>query len=279
LKIDFHTHTTASDGTLTPKEIITEAAKKNIEYFAISDHDTIDGVKSLTKTPESINFITGVEISAQFPHTLHILGYGFDIKNEKLNATLEELQEYRKNRNRIILEKMEKAGFNITIDELTKEAGSDLIGRPHFANIMVRKGYVKTFREAFDSYLKKGAPLYMDKKRLDPEKAIKIIKEAGGVAVLAHPYQTKLDDKALENLIKKLCSYGLRGIEVFYSKHTPEMIKRYSELADNYSLMKKSGSDFHGLNKPETPLGMETVKEDINDFLQFAIDKRYEVQG
>jgi predicted metal-dependent phosphoesterase TrpH len=119
----------------------------------------------------------------------------------------------------------------------------------------------------------------MDKKRLEPETAIKIIKEAGGVAVLAHPYQTKLDDKALENLIKELCSYGLGGIEVFYSEHTPEMIEKYAKLADNYSLMKTSGSDFHGLNKPEISLGMEVVKEDVDDFLQFAIEKRYQAQG
>ncbi len=277
MKIDFHTHTTASDGTMTPEEILKEAEKKDIQYFALSDHDTIDGVKGLKQIPQSINFITGVEISAEYPSTLHILGYGFNKDDAALNRALEELQQYRKNRNVIILEKMTKAGFNITMEELIAEAGGDLVGRPHFANLMLKKGYIETFQEAFDKYLKKGAPFYVDKRRFEPKDAVEKITAAGGIAVMAHPYQTKLDDDMLENLLKELCDYGLGGIEVYYHSHTSEMVGKYEALADKYALMKTAGSDFHGSIKPDIPLGMEVPVLKIEKFLTFASDKRLRV--
>jgi len=259
---------------MTPKEILKEAERKGISYFALSDHDTIDGVNSLTAIPDAINFITGVEISAEYPSTLHILGYGFDRNDESLKKDLEELQDYRKNRNYLILERMRQHGFDITMEELTEEAGGDLIGRPHFASLMLKKGYIRTFQEAFERYLKKGAPFYVDKKRFDPRRAIEKISEAGGIAVMAHPYQTKLNDESLETLLKQLCSYGLQGIEVFYSGHTPPMTQKYADLAEKYSLMKTAGSDFHGSIKPDLTLGMDVEASEIETFLRFATEKR-----
>ena len=267
MKIDLHSHTTGSDGTYSPDEIIKLAIDSNIEIFSITDHDTLDGIKRISELPENIFFIPGVEISAEFPKTLHILGYGIDLSHEELNSTLTELQEFRKNRNEKMLKNMEKFGFYITMKELIEEAKGEIVGRPHFANLMVKKGYVKTYQEAFDKYLKKGAPLYMDKKRLEPEKAIELIHKAGGIAVMAHPYQTKLEGKDLEELIKKLKSYGLDGIEVYYSQHTKEMIEEYNYYAKKYDLVKTAGSDFHGKNKPHINLGMEINYNELHPFL------------
>lgn len=269
MKVDFHTHSTGSDGSNTPNELLNLALEKNIEYLSITDHDTLDGVKSLEnfKDLKKLKFVPGVEISAEFPTTLHLLGYGFDSNNERLNKILEELQEFRKKRNVLMIENMQKLGFQITLEELKKEAGGELIGRPHFASLMVKKNYVSNKQEAFDKYLKKGAPLYLDKKRLEPKDAILLIKEAGGVVVLAHPYQTKLDEQNLDNLIRELVDYGLDGIEAYYSLHTKEMIERYKALAKKYDLFITAGSDYHGTNKAGIEMGINISKEELEPFL------------
>jgi len=333
--IDLHTHTTGSDGSYIPIEVFKSAMKKKIEILSITDHDTLDGVKSLLKEltesseDSSLNsvpnrfaengsrntsskpsmdeaclwqalddgpwtclfsasrilgfsdsrffkelsdldilvFIPGVEISAEFPKTLHILGYGLDINNKELNSTLKELQNYRLNRNKRMVENMNNLGFEISLEELQKKAGGDLIGRPHFAQLMLEKGYVDSYQEAFDKYLKKGAPLYMNKKRLDPDKAIDLILQSGGIPVMAHPYQTKLNDEDLRSLIKELVSYGLKGIEAFYSEHTEEMTSKYLRYAEEFDLLVTAGSDFHGDNKPETDLGMKVPYCFLQKFL------------
>ncbi|SHH52621.1 PHP domain-containing protein [Thermosipho atlanticus] len=268
MKIDLHVHSTASDGTFSPDEILTLAKERNVEILSITDHDTIDGIKKLIST--EVYFVPGVEISAEFPTTLHILGYNFDVNNEKLNKTLNVLKEYRLQRNKIILEKMQTLGFNISMEELIKEANGELIGRPHFASLMVKKGYVGDLREAFEKYLKKGAILYEDKKRLKMDEAISLINDAGGIAVLAHPYQTGLEKEELERLVKKLKSYGLSGMEVYYSKHTPRMIEEYEAICKKYNLIKTAGSDFHGKNTPDISLGIEIQKELVTDFLRIC---------
>jgi hypothetical protein len=277
--IDSHIHTTASDGTFTPGQLVDEIKNNGIKYYSITDHDTIDGVKAAKHIPKGSTFITGVEISAEFPKTLHILGYGFDPWHPELNDALTQLQTFRKKRNAKMLDKMANFGFKLTTEELIQEAGSDLVGRPHFANLMMRKGYVETYQEAFDKYLKKGAPLYMSKKRFEPDHAIELIHKAGGIAIMAHPYQTKLEDEALEALVKELVSYGLDGIEVFYSQHTPEQIAQYKEIAAKYNLIATAGSDFHGANKPDIPLGMSVPGEEISEFLSFVKEKACDING
>jgi len=261
--LDMHAHTTASDGTYKPDEILQLAYEKRLVYFSITDHDTLDGVKKVQETPRGMTFIPGLEISAEYPATLHILGYGIDPFNAELNERLKELQNFRKNRNSKMLTKMKQFGFHVTMDELIDEAGSELVGRPHFANIMLRKGYVDTYQDAFDRYLKKGAPLYLNKKRLDPALSIDLIHQAGGIAVMAHPYQTKLEGEELEALVRKLVSYGLDGIEVYYSKHTPGMVTHYQHLSEQFNLLRTAGSDFHGSNKPDIELGMDIQDPDI----------------
>ncbi|MDZ7796739.1 MAG: PHP domain-containing protein [Candidatus Marinimicrobia bacterium] len=183
---------------------------------------------------------------------------------------MKDLQNARRKRNEAMIGNMAEKGFHISMEELLEEAGGETVGRPHFANLMLKKGYVETFQEAFDKYLAKGMPLYMDKKRLDPEEAIRLIRAAGGIPVMAHPYQTKLKGKELEELVKKLKTFGLAGIEAYYSKHSPEQTRQYLQLAEKYDLLITAGSDFHGKNKKDIKMGLAVKEKDLKPFLEAA---------
>lgn len=279
LLVDLHTHTTSSDGTFKPKELVEKAKLIGIEVLAITDHDTVsafDEINGFYEEDEEIMVIKGVEISADYPtDSLHILGFNFkDIKT--VGNVLNELIEYRNKRNEIILEKMNNMGFKVTFEELRKIAKGDAVGRPHFARIMVEKGYVKSIDEAFNLYLKDGGPLFVEKKRLKPDEAIRLIKDSGGVAILAHPYEIlsgkpdySPEDELtfLEDYIKKLVSYGLDGIEAFYSTHTPSQTRKLLEIANKYNLMITAGSDFHGDNRPSVKMGMNVPYKILRKFL------------
>lgn len=270
--LDLHTHSTCSDGSASPQEIINEAVRKGCEYISITDHDNFDHLSHLKDIPDNIKYITGVEISAEHKKTLHILGYGFDPEHKKLKEALASLVEARRERNVLMLEKMAEHGFYITMDELIAESKGGIVGRPHFANLMLEKGYVDYYQEAFDKYLAKGEVLYMDKFRLDPKVAIELILAAGGIPVMAHPYQTDLSPEALEKLIVELKSYGLRGIEVYYSQHSKEQIKEYMHYAKKYDLLVTAGSDFHGDIKPKITIGMNAPRIQMLTFLE-ALEK------
>ena len=270
MKLDLHTHTTVSDGSDSPTDVIKKARNKDLEILSITDHDTIGALDEIKSIPNKMKFITGVEISAEFPKTLHILGYNFDSTDKALRETLNSLQNFRKNRNIKMMENMEKMGIFISWAELKEEAKGEIIGRPHFANILYKKNYVDSYQQAFDKYLKKGAPLYLNKKRLFPKKALELILNAGGIPVIAHPYQTKLNDEELRELIKKLADYGLQGIEAFYSLHTKKQIELYLGFANEFNLVITAGSDYHGTNKPNISLGMEVEHKYINPFCERA---------
>jgi predicted metal-dependent phosphoesterase TrpH len=264
LKIDLHIHSNASDGTLSPIEILRLARQLNLGAIAITDHDTLAGVKDALAhgIPPALKFLTGVEISVLPPPSFsylgsfHVLGYAIDPDNTLLNHTLGELQQARKNRNPRILTILNELGVNITLTQVQKEAGESQLGRPHIARLMIKKGYVKTINEAFDSYLSQGKPAYVDKYRLDCAKAIEIILSAGGVPVLAHPFliQTQ-NDKILEDLVVTLMEMGLKGLEVYYPEHSPEKTAHYTEIAKRHGLLATGGSDFHGSLKPEIKMG------------------------
>jgi predicted metal-dependent phosphoesterase TrpH len=198
---------------------------------------------------------------------LHILGYGVDSNYQPLQKKLTQLQEFREKRNYKMVGNLQKHGFAISWDELVKVAGSDLVGRPHFAQLLLQKGYVQNKQEAFDKYLKKGAPFYLDKKRMEPAEAIQLIRAAGGFAALAHPCQTGLQAQELESLVHDLAYEGLQGIEVYYSQHKTQQITEYKNLAAKYDLIITGGSDFHGANKPHIPLGMEIKKDELEKFI------------
>lgn len=265
VRIDLHIHSTASDGTLTPSEILVLAQNLNLGAIAITDHDTLDGSKDALSLgiPLSVKFLTGVEISSEppppFPRagSFHMLGYAVDVNHPDLNHTLSMLRDSRKRRNPQILKLLSRLGIEITLDEVRNLAGNSQLGRPHIAQLMVEKGYVPSIDAAFDEYLGNGKPAYVDRFRFECEETIKAILNAGGIPVLAHPLLLGIkENDILEDLIAVLTEMGLRGIEVYYPEHTKNLVAYYSRLASRYNLLITGGTDFHGDIKPEIKMGI-----------------------
>jgi predicted metal-dependent phosphoesterase TrpH len=264
LGIDLHIHSTASDGSLTPAEIIDHAQRLNLAAIAITDHDSIYGSKEALRTgiPPSLKFLTGVEISAAHPPffpgsgSFHILGYCIRLDNYAFNQTLNRLQQARKNRNPKILKRLNELGLKISLEDVNQTVANGQLGRPHIAHAMFKMGFVESMDEAFDKFLGAGKPAYVDKDRIGCEEAIKIIRGAGGVPVLAHPALLNIDDDCrLDELIQNLIKIGMRGIEVYYPEHSSEQIQHYTELADKYHLLMTGGTDFHGSITPKIEMG------------------------
>jgi hypothetical protein len=262
--IDLHIHSTASDGTLTPAEILALAEKLHLSAIAITDHDTIEGSRAALDIgiPDGLEFLTGVEISANPPPTcpcsgsLHILGYGIDLKHVAFNAALSKLQEARKNRTPRIISILNELGIALTAKDIRLKPGQNQHGRPHIAEAMVKKGIVSSINEAFDKYLGTGRPAYVDKYRLASHEAISLILAAGGIPVLAHPVLIKFKgDASLEGLIGTLKAMGLKGLEVFYSEHSAILRAAYTACAKRHGLLITGGTDFHGSLKPDIQLG------------------------
>ncbi|MGC9140849.1 MAG: PHP domain-containing protein [Caldimicrobium sp.] len=256
--IDLHTHSTASDGTLTPRELVLLAKKEGLKALALTDHDTVDGLKEAYETAKEVNlpFLCGVEISIKFdgPGHFHLLGYFLTPEIKTLDETLSELKKARKRRNESMIEKLRSLGIEITMEELSAIAQGE-IGRPHFARLLLEKGVVKSMEEAFEKYLKKGAPAYVPKALLTPEEGIRRILESKGVPVLAHPVTLNLDEKALKEYLEKLKELGLRGVEVYYSEHNKHFTNFLLSQTSRLGLLVTGGSDFHGANKPDIKLG------------------------
>ena len=264
LGIDLHIHSTASDGSLTPAEIINRAQRLNLAAIAITDHDSIYGSKEALQAgiPPSLKFLTGVEISAAHPPffpgsgSFHILGYCIRLDNQALNQALNRLREARKNRNPKIIKRLNELGLKISLEDVNPTIAHGQLGRPHIAQVMIKKGFVKSMDEAFDKFLGAGKPAYVDKNRIGCEETIQMIRDAGGVPVLAHPALLNInDDFQLEELIQNLIKIGMRGIEVYYPEHSPEQMQRYRELANKYNLLITGGTDFHGSITPKIEMG------------------------
>lgn len=268
VNIDLHIHSTASDGTLSPVEILNLAEKLNLGAFSITDHDSIEGSKQIlcAKASGSIQFLTGVEISVspltplQDSGTFHILGYRIDVKDRTLNENLNLLKTARKNRNPKIIQRLNSLGIDLTIEEVLKDAAeTDLVGRPHIARSLVKRGFAASIDDAFQAFLAVGKPAYVDKFRLDCKKAIEIIRGAGGIPVLAHPYLLKLKAGVdLEAFVTVLKSMGLKGIEAYYPDHTASQTSRYIEIAKRFNLLITGGTDFHGALIPQIQMGSGT---------------------
>jgi len=258
--VDLHLHTTASDGVLSPAEIVRYAKAKGLQAIAITDHDTIEGCEEGLREGERIGFevIPGIEISAEHsPGSMHILGFFLDIHHPLLNERLEYLQKARAERNPKMVAKLNQLGIEITYEEVLKASGGGQVGRPHFANVLLEKKYVRNFQEAFERYLKKGAPAYVDKFRFSSKEALHFIHEAGGVAVLAHPNTLGVNGYSeLEKLVLQLVAEGLKGIEVYYPEHSAVEVAQYKNLADRYSLLSTGGTDYHGIEKNELDIGV-----------------------
>ena len=247
--IDLHTHSTASDGTLTPTELVRHARERGVEVLSLTDHDTLSGLEEAIGEAERLGmeFIPGIEISAEFePGTLHILGYYLNPSDRTLEDNLTWLREGRDNRNDIILEKLSALGFPLTMEDVLAFAQGESVGRPHIADAMMAKGYVADRDQAFDRYLAKGGPAYADKERMTAENAISLIRKAGGLAVLAHPQWLGLDRAALASFVHDLSEMGLAGIEAYYYSHSSDETLFYGKLAKEHGMLVTGGTDYHG---------------------------------
>ena len=259
-RIDLHAHTTASDGTYTPSQLVDLATRVGLAAVAVTDHDTVDGVPEAMKrgAEVEIEVVPGIEISAAHPGpgVLHILGYFIDARSPDLRGRLEWVQNSRRERNPRIVRRLNELGIDITLAEVESIAGEGQVGRPHMAQALVDRGVVATLREAFDRYLTAGGPAYVEKEKLDVASAVELIRRGGGVAVLAHPSQLHLGDgDELAGFVARMVEIGIAGIECSYPAHTQAQTDRYRDLATAHDLVQTGGSDFHGDNKPDIVLG------------------------
>ena len=263
--IDLHIHSSASDGSLTPAEVLSEAERLGLEAISITDHDTLAGSASVFNLGQqsAVKLLTGVEISTAPPRpapisgSLHILGYGFQIDDPKLGEMLLVLQRARKNRNPAILKRLQRLGIEISLEEIVQTVGKGQIGRPHIAQMLMEKGIVSSIDEAFGKYLGQGKPAYIDKYRIPCGEAIETILAAGGVPVLAHPYLLNIERNSdLEQFVVSLMALGLKGLEVYYPEHPPDKVRLYEHIATKHDLLITGGTDFHGSIKPEVQMGI-----------------------
>lgn len=278
--IDLHLHSSASDGSLTPAELVRLAVKNDMEAIAITDHDTVEGVDEALEEGRrlGIEVIPGVEISSEYdPGTMHITGLFININDHQLRSTLDFLQKVRRDRNLKILNKLGRYGIKLEYTELERLADNGQIGRPHFARLMVVKGYCTDIQEAFDRYLKKGGPAYIHKKRLTPEEAVKLISGAGGIPILAHPVTLGLKPQELDSFVNDLVGKGLKGIEVYYCDHTQEDENLYKRLARKYNLLITGGTDFHGSVKEGISMGVGRGNMHIPYEILLTIKKNFKL--
>ena len=274
--IDLHTHTTASDGVLSPSELVVLSVKSGVRLLAVTDHDTISGIEEaeIAAGDYRLDFIPGVELSTTIAgNEVHILGYFIDHKNPGLNEKLEALQKNRESRVDKILEKLEKFNLNPGFENVRKFSSGNSPGRPHIARAMIEAGFVKDIKEAFDTYLKKGSPCYVPRKKFTPEDSVSLIKEAGGLPVLAHPGLLENFELVFNYLLKS----GIQGIECYYPEHSPEKTDYFVKLAQEKGLVVTGGSDYHGpkgKTKVNTP-GMPNIpREIVSDLKKIYRDKK-----
>jgi predicted metal-dependent phosphoesterase TrpH len=287
--VDLHCHSTASDGTLPPADVVRLAQSSGLSGLALTDHDTIGGVAEAAAEAErlGLTFLPGIEISCEYPHpgTMHILGYGVDPASPTLRDLTRQLLEGRDNRNPRIIQRLNELGVSITMDEVEQEAkatganSNKPIGRPHIAAVLLRKGYVTSIKQAFDKYLAQGGAAYFDKERLTMRQAMDLIRASGGMPVLAHPVQLRTtNDSELDRAVKDLVDLGLVGLETIHSDHDAALVEKYTRLADRYHLLKTGGSDFHGTNKKDIRLGVANGRRIPREFLDGLLERHRELR-
>ncbi len=255
-RIDLHIHTTASDGTFTPEEVVREASRLGLAAVAITDHDTAAGYLAAAAEGErcGLEVVPGIEISTKFHASVHVLGYEIDPRSDALDEVLDWMHRDREERNVKLCEMLRGRGVDIDNERMHERFGT-FIGRPHFAEIMVENGIAADMQDALDNLLAKGKPYFIPRSFLPLDRSIELIRRAGGTAVLAHPFQYRLDDAQLRELIEYCLRYGLEGLECRYTGYDAERVAYLEALAEEYGLLKTGGSDFHGELKPDIRLG------------------------
>lgn len=252
---DLHTHSTASDGSLTPMELVAGAVQAGLAGLALTDHDTVDGLEEFLAAAEAsgLTAVGGVEISLEHPGTMHLLGYNA-AGGPGLPASLGRLKTFRMERNRVLHEKLARLGYYLDWEDLLEKSGGGQLGRPHFAALLVEKGYFKTTDEVFQQLLAKGQPGYVDKKRMNIEEGLAVIREAGWAPVLGHPVSLKLTPSDWPDFLAGLRDQGLLGLEAHHPSMNNDESEFFLGLARRFGLVPTAGSDFHGAAKPHIRL-------------------------
>ncbi len=256
--IDLHTHTVNSDGSMTAAELVRHAKAAGLRAIAITDHDSIDGVNEAVEEGKKIGLevVPGIELSADSDTETHILGLYIDIQNPALKEALRGALISRQERMAATSDLLKQLGFDVPIEEVKALAPGGIVGRAHHAKLMVEKGYVSSVKEAFDKYLAFGKPAYNNRQKLTDRECVELIRECGGFSFLAHPHLTKKPDDVLIEFVKELKSYGLCGIEGYYSEYTQEQQGKYQKLAFDLELKICGGTDFHAAMKPHIKIGV-----------------------
>ena len=258
--VDLHLHSTASDGSYSPSELIDLADSLGLGAIALTDHDTVSGIPEFMKYgekfPELIT-IPGVEISVDFGgKELHIVGLFIDHNCQHLEDLLCEIRKNRNIRNKRMVGKLQEMGFDITLAEVLEAAGGESVGRPIFAKILIGKGYFSEPQDVFDQCLKRGAPAYCTRILPSPQEAIAKIHDAGGLAVWAHPlHRSQTDRSYLRSTLQELIKHRIDGIEAYYTSFTSSQIKAVEEVAYEFSITVSGGTDFHGTNQTGIDMG------------------------
>lgn len=266
---DLHTHTHFSDGTFSPQEVLALAKKEGLSCISITDHDSVDAYLSFPFQDEDIELISGIELTADLNNIeVHILGYLVNYRELWFQDKLKEIRSERVGRLEEMCAKLSALGMPISASEVLEFTGNAAVGRLHLARVMVKKGLVSSTQEAFNRFIGDGKSAYVSRFRLKPAEAIALIRKAGGVAVLAHPYSLMNQE-----LIPGFVSDGLMGLEAIYPEHTNSQVKRYKKLANEYGLLITGGSDCHGLAKPEVKMGMVKLPYEYVESLKEAAAK------
>lgn len=262
--VDLHVHSTCSDGTFTPEELVDYAIKKGLTAFALTDHDTVSGLdrainyaESLRHTPVQIpEVIPGIELSTEYQgKDIHMVGLFIDYHQPDFARYLEDFIHSRENRNKKMCALLQEHDIDITYEALLAEFPGAVITRAHFARYLLSHGYIQSLKEAFDRYVGDRCPCFVPREKVTPAQAVELILGAGGVPVLAHPILYHMSDDRLEALVAELKSIGLVGIEAIYSTYNTAEERQIRGLASKYGLKISGGSDFHGANKPKIDLG------------------------
>jgi len=273
-EIDLHIHSTASDGRLSPEEVVRQSVKHGLTIIALTDHDTVDGIAPALEAARAfpkLRVIPGVELSTDVPQgEVHVLGYFIDHTSQRLRATLGRMRNSRQERAQEMIAKLRGLGIHIEWQRVREIAGSGSVGRPHLAQAMLEKGYIASFKEAFTNYIGRGGPAYAERKKKTPVEAVELILGARGLPVLAHPF-TGGDPEAI---IATLKAAGLAGIEAYYNGYTVEEISRLISLADRYNLIVTGGSDYHGIDSTETMIGGVDVPMEAVERLIALMEQR-----
>jgi len=266
MKIDLHVHTSASDGRLTPEEIVALAASKGVGVLAIADHDTVAGVAPAIEAARGypdLKIIPAIELSSYAPgNEVHILGYFINCASPELTCEIKVLRSSREERAKAIVAKLQGLGLDVSLERVQQIAGTGSVGRPHIAQAILEKGYAADFREVFDKYIGQGQPAYVERHKLSPEQAIELVARCGGLPVLAHPTTVNLDE-----LLPGMLAAGLMGLEVYYKDYLPETRQELGNLARKHRLVATGGTDYHGIEATEVMLGEAGVPRSVAENL------------